>query len=123
MHHVSRWSVVTVVVVVLALGGLTSLSIQTARGPLPQVGGQLIVPGLTGRVEVLRDQFGVPQIYADQPEDLFEAQGYVAAQDRFYEMDIRRHAAAGRLAELFGSSQVASDTYVRTLGWRRTAEP
>lgn len=122
MRRFPRWLVVAVVVAVLAVGGLTSLSIQTARGPLPQVSGQIALPGLTGRVEVLRDSFGVPQIYADQPEDLFEAQGYVAAQDRFYEMDIRRHAAAGRLSELFGSSQVASDTYVRTLGWRRTAE-
>jgi penicillin amidase len=46
----------------------------------------------------------------------------VAAQDRFYEMDFRRHLAAGRLSELYGQSQVKTDAYVRTLGWRRTAE-
>lgn len=46
----------------------------------------------------------------------------MAASDRFFEMDVRRHAAAGRLSELFGSSQVSTDTFVRTLGWYRTAE-
>ena len=64
----------------------------------------------------------MPQIYADTAEDLFLAQGYMHAQDRFYEMDFRRHVAAGRLSELFGPSQVQTDAYVRTLGWRRVAE-
>ncbi|HEX3205556.1 MAG TPA: penicillin acylase family protein, partial [Propionibacteriaceae bacterium] len=81
-----------------------------------------MVPGLKGQVEVLRDTYGVPHIYADNPEDLFEAQGYVHAQDRFFEMDFRRHLAAGQLSELFGPSQVETDIYVRTLGWRRVAE-
>ena len=71
---------------------------------------------------MLRDAYGVPQIYADTAEDLFEAQGFVHAQDRFYEMDFRRHLAAGRLSELYGESQVETDTYIRTLGWRRVAE-
>ena len=71
---------------------------------------------------MLRDAYGVPQIYADNAEDLFEAQGFVHAQDRFYEMDFRRHLAAGRLSELYGESQVETDAYVRTLGWRRVAE-
>ena len=71
---------------------------------------------------MLRDAHGVAHIYADNAEDLFEAQGYVQAQDRFYEMDVRRHITAGRLSELFGQSQVETDTYLRTLGWRRVAE-
>ena len=44
------------------------------------------------------------------------------AQDRFWEMDFRRHITSGRLSELFGKSQVETDTYLRTLGWRRVAE-
>ncbi|MET0726328.1 MAG: penicillin acylase family protein, partial [Leifsonia sp.] len=52
----------------------------------------------------------------------FMAQGYVHAQDRFWEMDFRRHTTAGRLSELFGESQVGTDTFIRTLGWRETAE-
>ncbi len=81
-----------------------------------------MLPGLGAPVEVLRDGSGVPHVYADNSEDLFEAQGFLAAQDRFFEMDLRRHLAAGRLSELFGESQVSTDAYVRTLGWRRVAE-
>jgi penicillin amidase len=44
------------------------------------------------------------------------------AQDRFWEMDFRRHVTAGRLAELFGQSQVKTDKYLRTMGWRRVSE-
>ncbi|MGI3783159.1 MAG: penicillin acylase family protein [Janthinobacterium lividum] len=122
MRHVPRWLVYALVVVVLAAGGLLSAGTAAVRSPLPQLEGEVTLPGLNGRVTVLREAYGVPQVYADQPEDLFEAQGYLAAQDRFYEMDVRRHAAAGRLSELFGASQVPTDTYVRTLGFRRTAE-
>ena len=122
MRRVRRWSVFALVVLVLLGGGLFSAGTAVARRPLPQLDGEATLPGLNGRATVLREDHGVPQVYADQPEDLFEAQGYVAASDRFFEMDVRRHAAAGRLSELFGASQVPTDTFVRTLGWRRTAE-
>ena len=106
MRRIPRWLVFTAVVLALALGGLSSVVIGTVRQSFPQLEGRISVPGLVGSVEVLRDAYGVPQIYADNPEDLFEAQGYVHAQDRFYEMDFRRHLAAGRLSELYGTSQV-----------------
>ncbi len=122
MHRIPRWLVFTAVVLVLALGGLTSVVIGTVRQSFPQLEGRVSLPGLSGSVEVLRDAYGVPQIYADNAEDLFEAQGFIHAQDRFYEMDFRRHLAAGRLSELYGKSQVETDAYVRTLGWRRVAE-
>ena len=122
MRHISRWPIFTAVVLVLALGGLTSVAIATVRKSFPEASGRLMVSGLNGPVEVLRDSYGVPHIYADNPEDLFAAQGYVHAQDRFFEMDFRRHLAAGRLSELFGSSQFETDTYIRTLGWRRVAQ-
>src|SRR5699024_1732239 len=52
----------------------------------------------------------------------FLAQGFVHAQDRFWEMDFRRHVTSGRLSELFGESQLCTDTFIRTLGWRKVAE-
>jgi penicillin amidase len=64
----------------------------------------------------------VPTIYADNASDLFRAQGFVSAQDRFFEMDLRRHLTAGRLSELVGSAGLESDKAVRTMGWRRVAE-
>jgi penicillin amidase len=106
---------VLVLVVVLVIGTVL------ARRPLPQTSGTLELPGLTGEVEVIRDEHGIPQIYADTTEDLMRAQGYVHAQERFFEMDVRRHATAGRLAELFGEDALETDAYVRTMGWRRVA--
>jgi penicillin amidase len=122
VRRIPRWPIFTAIVLVLALGGLSSVGIATVRRSFPETSGRLMVPGLKGRVEVLRDSYGVPQIYADNPEDLFLAQGYIQAQDRFFEMDFRRHLAAGQLSELFGSSQFETDAYIRTLGWRRVAE-
>jgi penicillin amidase len=122
VRRISRWPIFTAVVLVLALGTLASLAIATVRTSFPESSGRLMVSGLKGQVEVLRDSYGVPHIYADNPEDLFEAQGYVHAQDRFFEMDFRRHLAAGRLSELFGITQLETDAYIRTLGWRRVAE-
>ena len=78
---------------------------------------------LDGTVTVMRDELGVPQIYADTTDDLFRAQGYVQAQDRFFEMDLRRHITAGRLSELVGANPDAlqTDEVIRTMGWREVA--
>ncbi|KAA6224179.1 penicillin acylase family protein [Streptomyces albofaciens JCM 4342] len=78
--------------------------------------------GLSAPVDVSRDANGIPQIYADTDEDLFRAQGFVQAQDRFWEMDVRRHMTAGRLSEMFGQSQVDTDAFLRTLGWHDVAQ-
>jgi penicillin G amidase len=122
VRRIPRWLVFSVVVLMLAAAALTSVGVGTVRQSFPELAGRLTVPGLRGPVEVLRDGYGVPHIYADTAEDLFLAQGFVHAQDRFYEMDFRRHMSAGRLSELYGESQLETDTYVRTLGWRRVAE-
>ncbi|MEU1853462.1 penicillin acylase family protein [Streptomyces sp. NPDC019990] len=115
-----------VLLLVLALIGGVAFgaywSISTVRASFPQIKGSLQLKGLSGPVEVKRDDYGIPQIYASSDADLFMAQGYVQAQDRFYEMDVRRHMAAGRLSEMFGKSQVDNDEFLRTLGWDRVAE-
>ncbi|WP_030177522.1 penicillin acylase family protein, partial [Spirillospora albida] len=84
--------------------------------------GSVTLQGLSGPVDVKRDGYGIPQVYASSPQDLFMAQGYVQAQDRFYEMDVRRHMTSGRLSEMFGKGQVQNDEFLRTLGWDRVAE-
>jgi penicillin amidase len=107
-------------VLVLLVTGL--YAVWTIHRSFPQTSGDITVPGLRGDVTVLRDDKGVPQIYADNAEDLFFAQGYVQAQDRFFEMDFRRHVTSGRLSEWFGNDSLETDEFVRTLGWRRVAE-
>ncbi|MEU7551762.1 penicillin acylase family protein [Streptomyces sp. NPDC044571] len=115
-----------VLVLVLALltgfGYGTYWGLDTVRASFPQATGSLQVPGLTSAVEVKRDAHGIPQLYADKDEDLFRAQGFVHAQDRFWEMDVRRHLTSGRLSEMFGSGQVETDAFLRTLGWRQVAQ-
>ncbi|UUW91908.1 penicillin acylase family protein [Pimelobacter simplex] len=120
--RVLRWASVVGVLLVLALvAGLTT-SVVLVRKSWPQTSGELTLNGLEGEVRVVRDDAGIPQIYADSTHDLMLAQGFVAAQDRFFEMDVRRHATAGRLSELFGDAGLESDLVVRTLGWREVAE-
>ncbi|MFE2711360.1 penicillin acylase family protein [Streptomyces mirabilis] len=114
------------IVLVLALFGGVAYGgywgVSTVRASFPQTKGSLTLDGLSGPVDVKRDGNGIPQIYASSDEDLFMAQGYVQAQDRFYEMDVRRHMTSGRLSEMFGSSQVKNDEFLRTMGWDRVAK-
>ncbi|MEU8138506.1 penicillin acylase family protein [Streptodolium elevatio] len=115
-------SIALVVLLAVVAGALGWYGWDLSRRSFPDLDGAVKVPGMSANVEVLRDKNGIPQIYADTPEDLFRAQGYVQAQDRFWEMDVRRHMTAGRLSEMFGSSQVDNDVFLRTLGWHRVAE-
>ncbi|MFI2642856.1 penicillin acylase family protein [Streptomyces sp. NPDC018610] len=116
---------VVIVLVLAIIGGIAYgafWSISTVRASFPQTKGSATLQGLSGPVDVKRDGYGIPQIYASSPEDLFMAQGYVQAQDRFYEMDVRRHMTSGRLSEMFGKGQVKNDEFLRTLGWDRVAK-
>ena len=122
LPRVVRWSVFGVIglVLLLVLAALAGLGV--ARSAFPQTDGELDLPGLTSEVRVLRDEHGIPQIYADSMDDLMRAQGFVHAQERFYEMDVRRHITSGRLSEMFGPASLEIDKTVRTMGWRRVAE-
>jgi penicillin amidase len=125
MVGVPRWVkvlswVAGLVVVVLVAGLLTAVWI--VHRSFPQTTGRITVKGPDDAITVIRDSHGIPQVYADTAHDLFFGQGYVQAQDRFFEMDFRRHVTAGRLTELFGRDALKTDEFVRTLGWRRVAE-
>src|SRR5262245_2071365 len=74
-----------------------------ARESLSQISGELVLPGLTADVEVIRDTWGVPHIYAKNIDDLFMAQGYVTAQDRLWQMEMWRRQREGRVAEILGA--------------------
>jgi penicillin amidase len=108
-----------VVVAVVAAGG--TLGWLTIRA-FPATTGTIHMPGLAGDVTVARDATGIAHITADTPHDLFAAQGWVHASERMWQMEVWRHVSAGRLAELFGGSQVKTDKFIRTLGWRMAAQ-
>ncbi len=92
------------------------------RRSFPKVSGELQLDGLDDAVDIFRDNYGIPHIYATNSHDLFFAQGYVHAQDRFWQMDFWRHIGSARLAEMFGEDQVDTDRFLRTLGWERIAQ-
>lgn len=75
--------IVLFALIVLVCGGGYAYYFSITRSPLPQVDGELRAPGLKERVEVIRDSYGIPHIYAKNLIDLFFAQGYVQAQDRW----------------------------------------
>jgi penicillin amidase len=89
---------------------------------LPKLDGSISIAGLRDGVIVDRDQWGRPWVRAKSVEDLVMAQGYVTAQDRLWQMDLLRRAAAGDLSEIFGSVAVEFDKENRTLGLRQAAE-
>lgn len=92
-----------------------------AAKSFPQIDGTIRLEGLDGRVDVYRDQMGIPHIYASTEHDLYFAQGYVHAQERFWQMDFYRHVGQGRTSEMFGKSALQNDMFLNTLGWRETS--
>jgi penicillin G amidase len=92
------------------------------RRSFPQVDGEIEAAGLEAEVEIVKDAQGVPHVYGSNEHDLFFAQGYVHAQDRFWQMDFWRHIGAGRLSEMFGDSQVDTDLFLRSLDFTGLAE-
>ena len=78
----------------------------------------VLVPGLQHAVEVLVDRWGVPHIYAQNTHDLFFAQGYVAARDRLWQIDLWRRTGTGKLAEVLGPSALSRDRLARTVQYR-----
>ncbi len=74
--------------------------------------------GLQQPVEIIRDRWGVNHIYAKNEHDLFFAQGYSAAQDRLFQLEIWRRQATGTVAELLGSQELKRDIGTRLFRFR-----
>lgn len=104
------------------LAAAAAAGLAFLRRFLPQTVGSTRVVGLHGPVEIIRDRWGVPHIYAEDEDDLFFAQGYVHAQDRLWQMELQRRMGAGRLSEVLGDVTLPVDRFTRTLGLNRAAE-
>jgi penicillin amidase len=90
--------------------------------PLPQLDGSISLPGLQKEVTVARDNWGVPHIRASSLVDAVEAQGYVMAQDRLWQLDLMRRASRGQLSEIVGPLALKTDKQFRTFGFSRAAD-
>lgn len=113
------YSLAALLAVILVAAGLSYYTVNRA---FPQVDGEPPLSALDDEITVHRDEHGVPQTYGETTHDLFLTQGFVHAQNRFWQMHINRMTTSGRLAELFGEEQLDTDVYLRTMGWRDVAE-
>jgi penicillin amidase len=95
-------------------GGVAAVPAPPQSAPVTD----LTIPGLRQPVEVRRDRWGVPHIYAKNQQDLFFAQGFVAAQDRLFQMEMWRRLGEGRLAEVMGPAAAERDRYARLFKYR-----
>lgn len=88
----------------------------------PDYRGQASIKGLTATVNIYRDAYGVPHIFAASMKDAAEALGYVHASERFFQMEMQRRAGQGRLSEIVGADMLGVDKFIRTLGLYHLAE-
>ena len=122
--HVQGVVRLTATVLVAAIIGCTGSEAppasmeELATRALATIDGDLDVPGLTAPVEIIRDEWGIPHIYAENDEDLFFAQGYVVAQDRLWQLEMWRRWHEGRLAEVFGPEAFPYDARTRLMTYR-----
>ncbi|MFN2188473.1 MAG: penicillin acylase family protein, partial [Candidatus Promineifilaceae bacterium] len=116
-----------IILILLGIIGLLALILFGAwtlfsRRAFPKTEGNVKVEGLAHPVEVLRDEYGVAHIYGETTEDLFFAEGYVHAQERFWQMEFERRVGSGRLSEIFGESTLETDRYLRHFDFRGSSE-
>jgi penicillin G amidase len=119
MKHALRLALgVLAVGLTAATSGQNTALREQARTALSQTQGTIALPGLDGPVDVIRDTWGVPHIYATSEHDLFFAQGFVAAQDRLWQLDLWRRIAEGQLSAILGPAGIKRDTFARLLRYR-----
>jgi len=125
-HHRSALVALAYLILIVQIGAVRGLpsSAQSsdlaarARAALAQTSGRIELEGISKPIEVLRDEWGIPHIYASTVEDLFFAQGFVAAQDRLWQMEIWRRTGEGKLAEILGPQAIERDRFARLMQYR-----
>jgi penicillin G amidase len=101
--------------VVLAAGALCGGLLWLHFRGVPRVSGRVAVRGASGQIELVRDRWGVPHIFAASDADAYFGLGFAVAQDRLFQLDLLRHVGQGRLAELFGRDVVDVDRLFRAM--------
>ncbi len=122
MKTLRRWVIRIFAGLLILVIIVTGMGVWMVRRSWPEVGGTIKANGLQSPVQIVRDQWGVPNIYAQNEHDLFYAQGYVHAQDRLVQMDVLRRLSNGTMSEAFGQGTAGVDYFMRTLGLERSAK-
>jgi penicillin amidase len=115
MKTIKRILLALLIIILLALITGFFLIRHISNRAVPDYNEDVVVQGLVSPVDVLRDEFGVPHVYAQNEEDLYRVVGYLMAQDRLWQMDLLRRVTSGRLSEIFGADMVDTDHLLRSL--------
>ncbi len=107
-----------VFLVVLVLAILLLVKVLTQKS-LPDYNKDIQLKGLQSEVQVIRDKYAIPHIYAQNEHDLYLAVGYIMAQERLWQMDLLRRVTQGRLSEIFGKSFAETDLLLRSLRYQK----
>jgi len=110
------------VIILLILVAGVILIRNISHRAVPDYNADVELSGLTGTVEVFRDQYGVPHVYAENELDLYRVTGYLQAQDRLWQMDLLRRVTTGRLSEIFGEDMIGADQLFRSLRMTEKSE-
>ena len=103
-------------------GAFVVLLFVLAVSTFPRMNGTVRVTGLAAPVSIETDAHGVPTIRAASEADALFGLGYVHARDRLWQIEYQRRIGSGRLAEILGPRLVETDRFLRTIGFRRSAE-
>ncbi len=101
--------------------GLVVLGVIFKSRTVPVLSGSAEVRGISDAVQIERDTYGVPNIYAKTDADAYYGLGYAEAQDRLFQMEMERRVGEGRLCELVGKKALVLDIWAHTIGFRRIA--
>jgi penicillin amidase len=108
-------------VAAIVLAAIAVAALCWLAWPLPTRRGTAVIPGLSTPVDVRFDRRGVPHVRSVLESDAWRALGWLHASDRLFQMELRRRAAKGRLAEAFGSAALGLDRWARRLGYEAMA--
>jgi penicillin amidase len=106
--------IILLLLVIVSLSGLFIVDHINSRA-IPDYDQDIDLKNMSSPVEVFRDEYGVPHIFAQNESDLYRAVGYLMAQDRMWQMDLIRRGTTGQLAEIFGDDLVQTDALMRSL--------
>jgi penicillin amidase len=122
VNRASTWlaRIVFAAALIAAAGGLAAY--LALRASLPREEGEVSLAGLGAAVQIERDALGIPSVSGETFEDVARAQGFLHAQERFFQLDLARRFLAGELAELLGPAALPADRQMRPFLHRRKAD-
>ena len=122
MKILKRIAVIFIILVIIIITVSLIITSRISRRGLPDYNEKLVLDGLESTVNVYRDEYGTPHIYAGSEHDLYLVTGYLMAQDRMWQMDLLRRVTLGRLSEIFGDDFVETDLLLRSLRYSEKSE-